>query len=403
MWNTKEELAKRGLTNEQYIDLLNECAKKVAHESEKDWIEISDDYNLGWTGDCLRKACQVPLVGSVFVKEFFEQNSNEQIESPSVDSRIRELEQLKVKYRDERSAWQKQNREYARLEATLDLLSESLSEVGRDRYIRPSFSYSFSGEQELIVLLSDLHIGKCFDNQFGRYNSDIAQDRLEEYALKIRKIIECNPVRKINVVSLGDQINGNIHTTIAITNRENVIEQIKKASNLIADFCYEMCCLAPEVALYSVNGNHSRITKNKDDELRDERLDNLISWIVGNKLDHIDNFSYCEDAALENGIVLFKAAERDYVAVHGDLDRSNSDSVSSLCFMTKAFPEAILRGHFHSPSSSFVNGVQVIQSGSLDGSGDDYTLSKRLSGKPGQTCLLVNQEGIEAIYNIKFK
>ena len=36
----------------------------------------------------------------------------------------------------------------------------------------------------------------------------------------------------------GDMLSGNIHKTIQVTNRENVIEQIKLAAELITSFCF---------------------------------------------------------------------------------------------------------------------------------------------------------------------
>ena len=48
-----------------------------------------------------------------------------------------------------------------------------------------------------------------------------------------------------------------------------------------------------------------------------------------------------------------------------------------------------------------VNGVKIIQGGSLPGSGDDYTISKRLCGNPSQTCFIMNNRGIEAHYPVE--
>lgn len=38
----------------------------------------------------------------------------------------------------------------------------------------------------------------------------------------------------------GDEISGNIHKSIAVTNKENVIEQVKGVSELIAEFIAEL-------------------------------------------------------------------------------------------------------------------------------------------------------------------
>ena len=66
------------------------------------------------------------------------------------------------------------------------------------------------------------------------------------------------------------------------------------------------------------------------------------------------------------------------------------------------FPYCVLFGHRHYPSSTEVNGIKLVQSGSLPGSGDDHTVQLRLSGKPSQTVLVCSNKGIECNYTVEF-
>ncbi len=50
-----------------------------------------------------------------------------------------------------------------------------------------------------------------------------------------------------------------------------------------------------------------------------------------------------------------------------------------------------------------LNGVKVVQSGSLTGAGDSYTIEHRLTGKPSQTLLVCDENGIDCIYNVELK
>lgn len=402
MIDIEKELAEKGLTREKYQELLTVCEKKVEGLIDKDWSEISEEFGLGWTGDSLRRVCRTSLLGFAFVKQYMEESffENKVSDSDTFQDQRRELEQLKIQYRDERNAWQKQNRSKARLDELMSIMSDELKTIGRSQFTEAPQPV-LTSNKELIVMLSDLHIGKCFDNSVGRYDSDIAKIRLNDYLCCITEICNENDINRIHVFSLGDQINGNIHRSLAITNRENVIEQVKTASTLIANFVEDLCELGKRVDFYSVNGNHSRITQNKNDELRDERLDNMVCWIVSQILANNANFYYHEEFNIDSGLVSVKINGKDYVAVHGDFDNTNDANVSKICFMTGTFPEAILRGHYHTPGMNMVSGIQVIQSGSLDGSGDDYTMSKRIIGFPSQTCVIVSPNGVESIHNIK--
>lgn len=73
----------------------------------------------------------------------------------------RELERLKIQFRDERNAWQKQNYIDARIEQKLDLLEKQLSDLGKVNFSKHN-DVSISSDNDMLVILSDLHIGQTF-------------------------------------------------------------------------------------------------------------------------------------------------------------------------------------------------------------------------------------------------
>ena len=193
-------------------------------------------------------------------------------------------------------------------------------------------------------------------------------------------------------------ISNSIHKTIAITNRENVIEQIILASEMISSFIAELSKHFNRVNVVSVVGNHSRIDR-KEDALKDERLDSLIEWYAKAKLDSIENVNFIE--SFDNTMSIFCVRDRHYVSVHGDYDKFDINGVARLSMMIGFIPYCILFGHKHFPATSEVNGVKLIQAGSIPGSGDDHTIELRLSGRPSQTVLICSESGIECNYTIE--
>lgn len=321
--------------------------------------------------------------------------------TPDYENQKRELERLKIQYRDERNAWNKQNYIDARIEQKLNYLEEKLSEIGNIHFTDYSSANIQESENDLIVSLADLHIGQTFSNAFGEYNTDIAKRRLDDYLLEIVKVKRRHNAENCHVVILGDEISGSIHLTIQVSNRENVIEQIKLSAEMIANFCTELSKHFSHVYVYSVDGNHSRIVSNKEMAVKDERLDSLITWIVCHITKHINNITVITKN-IDSSVALFKVRERNYCAVHGDYDSMTQNGISKLCMMIGKFPDYIISGHRHTPAYQEFNGVTCIQCGCLPGSGDDHTLSHRLSGKPSQTILVCNKDGVECIYNPKF-
>ena len=315
-----------------------------------------------------------------------------------ISEQRRELERAKIQFRDERNAWQKQNYTTARVDQKLDYLEDVLKEQGKVNFSINS-PVHINSDSDMLVMLSDLHIGQCFDSMFGKYNSDIAKERLEKYLNEIIKIQKRHGCENCFVSIQGDLLSGNIHKTIAVTNRENVIDQVKLASELISSFCYELTKVFKTVYMQDCSGNHSRLDR-KDDALHSERLDDLIAWNVGMFLSHIPNFKVLKDK-LDIGIAKFNIRNKVYLATHGDFDNFSKQGVADLSFMIGYIPYAILCGHRHFPAMSDFNGVKMIQCGSLVGSGDDYTIEKRLTGKASQTVCICTDNGIECYYPIE--
>lgn len=312
---------------------------------------------------------------------------------------LREIERAKIQYRDERRAWQKQNYADSRFDEALKYLESTFSTIRKTDFPVILPKTAENGGHELIICLSDLHIGQCFKSVFGEYNSDIAKRRLGDYLQKINQIAAIYPVKRVHIVLMGDNISGNIHKTVAISNRENVIDQVKVVTELVSSFCYECCKTFEAVYFYSVSGNHSRIDR-KEEACHNERLDDIVSWAVGLCLKDQPNFFNKQERNLDTGIADISCCGRTYIAVHGDFDPMTKSGVSNLSMMLGFVPEGVLRGHMHYPAMNEINGVTVIQSGSLAGSGDDYTIEKRLIGKPSQTILLCDRNGIDAIFNV---
>ena len=311
----------------------------------------------------------------------------------------RELERAKIQFRDERNAWQKQNYIAARTESKLDLLEEKLLEIGKVEFTNHE-NVEIKSDNDLLVILSDLHIGQCFSSFWGEYNSDIARDRLDQLLLEIIRIGQRHNSEKVYVSIQGDLISGSIHKALAITNRENVIEQIKLAAELISSFCYELSKYFSRVLIANVSGNHSRIDK-KEDALHDERFDDLISWIVEKSLNHIENVTVLQHRNLDSGISDLNIRGKTYIGVHGDYDSFTKNGVANLVLMLGFVPYAVTFGHMHTCAVDECNGIKMIRGGSLSGSGDSYTIEKRLSGKPSQMICVCSNKGVEAYYTVE--
>ena len=397
------ELSKYGLTTETYEKSLQECSNKVQGISNVDWADIVEKYNLNIHYDSLRKSQQLAPFGGSFVSEYYKwklsqaKNVDNDEYLHKIQLEKQEIQKEKRKLFDERLDINKRLREESRLETTIEKFEDMLTDIGSKRYITYS-TISNKSKEDMIVCLSDLHIGATFYGFDGYYDSRIAKERLNDYLAEIIEIQKTHKAENCTCVLLGDIISGNLHKVISVTNKENVIEQVKLACEYISDFVYELGKNFNKVELRGVSGNHSRIEE-KEDALLGERLDTLIIWFVKSMLKNVPNITV-EDENIDDTLSTFFVRDKLYYAVHGDFDGTNTNAVAKLVLWSKNTPYCILCGHKHYPAMSDVSGIKVIQSGSLCGSGDEYTRQKRLTGEPSQTVLVVNENGIKCHYPI---
>lgn len=394
-------LQEQNLTEEQYENCLSDIADKLNGKNDLDWSEIIAKYNLNMASDTLRKASST-IFGGQFVKDYYAKQYVQKSDNSdsTYDIQLREIRREKQKLFDERAAFNKSNRDVARLQQDLDYLESLIKE---NQYEPIHVIPHEDRTKDLVVLLSDMHIGLDVESSFGKYNSDIAKTMLGKYLGEIIKAIELYQIKNVYVIVLGDACNGNIHATVQLQNRENVIEQIQLASELICDFIYHIAQNCDSVIVNSVmSSNHCRLGK-KDEVLRDERLDNIVLWYAKAKLQNISNILFAEEENIDATIAKNTIRGKIYYFVHGDYDSFSESGINKLIAMTKEFPNCICYGHLHKNSFDDINDVKIIRSGSFAGTYDDYTISKRISGKPSQMMFIVDSDGVNTLIPISLK
>jgi len=368
---------------------------KAVDNGELSWREFANKVNEVWREDESEyrdeSAYRKPLQAA---KSYYEDVFSNMISTEYHDelsNTKRELERAKIQFRDERNAWQRQNYNSARVEQKLDYLEKVIAE-SNPTDLRITLREN-NAKKTAIITCSDWHIGECFDNEWGCYNSDIARERIEEYASKAIQRCILEGVSNVIIANLGDSISGSIHSSIAVTNRENVIEQVMLASEYMFSFVKAFVDKGFAVTFTYVGGNHSRISK-KDEAIKDERMDNLIGWFTSTHLKAYPNFRYIkpQDTTL---------AEIDgYWFVHGDNDAFGKAGLSNLVLAKGFKPHAVFMGHLHTFAVDDCYDVKICRGGSLCGTGNDYTIEKRLKGKPTQLMAIAEDGEVCQFYNI---
>ena len=308
-----------------------------------------------------------------------------------------EIKKERQKLFDQRAALNKVVRDRARQEELNEILREAFTS-GIIEPLEYCESPEYISDKDMIVSLNDIHYGANISNNWCVYNSYICREMFKLYLDKIISIGTLHNCQRCFVTGAGDFISGNIHYSIAVTNKENVIEQIIGVSDLIAEFLSALSEHFDEVHFISVSGNHSRINPNKDATLAEERLDDLIGWYLSARLQNHINVFIDDSTRIDATMALFHVRGQNYMLVHGDFDASPTN-IQSLQTMARVPLYAVLCGHKHHNSSDVIQGIRVMMAGSFQGV-DRYCVNKRIYGQPEQMVCVCDESGVVCQYDV---
>lgn len=317
-----------------------------------------------------------------------------------IEQKLIELKKERQKFFDYRNAFNKVVRERSRQEELNDILLDAIRGGSL-----PELSYVPSpvveSDNDLLVSLNDVHYGACYSNHWGRYDSGVCRDMMAAYLDRIIQIADTHNSENCVVWENGDVVQGNIHLSIQVSNKENVIEQVTGVSELISEFLAELSKRFNSVRFVSVAGNHSRLNPDKEKALYTERLDDLIEWYLQARLQNFENVSIETEARIDPTMYLINVRGKNYLGVHGDYDVGNG-KIQALQTMAGVPLYAVLSGHLHHNKIETVQGVKTVMAGSFLGM-DDHCAQRRIFGRPEQLVCVCDDNGIRCAYDVPLK
>lgn len=321
-------------------------------------------------------------------------------ELEELEFKRRELEKEKVRFQDQRREYKNLLRPEARFERILEVLEREIKSLNETKpFIMHKDIYSNISQREAVLVASDWHIGSSFDNYFGKYNLEIAKQRLNKLLNKTIEYCEMNKVNTLHLELLGDNISGGIHWSSKVESEEDCVTQSMILCEILEEFIGRLADKIPYVKVYSVVGNHSRVNMNKKDNQKGENFERLVPWYLKKRLCNVDNVEIMDKCNIDDGIISFRVINTNIIGVHGDLDKPNQ-IINDMIKMFKFVAEEYHMGHLHHHFEKEEHDIEILINGSLQGT-DNYAKDIRKTGRPMQKLMIYDEDGKLCTYKIK--
>lgn len=381
--------------------VVEACVGKLNKELpyvDMGWGEIVDYLELDMHPDNLRKMAYGYKQYYDYLQER-EINNMDSDEIQKINNKIIELKKERTKLTDLRAEINKQTREQARFEQMLDMISENIDKLSKVKPLKNNNTVRIveSERKECLICLSDLHYGINIDNEWNKFNSDIAENRMDyivDKAINFGKLHNCDIV---NLIITGDIVNNNNHLSSRMSNRECIAEQVVGVSELISNAIQKLSDGFAYVNIGMCEGNHDRIYPNKSDNDYNDSFIHIIRSYIKTRIENLNNVIFNENKH-GNDIIEINICNKKIVAIHGD-KIGQRNLIPRLTSMFGKI-DYVIRGHVHTPQSETFGESTLITVGTFSGV-DTYARQLGLICKPSQKIMILSSSNDdEIVYNI---
>ena len=347
--------------------------------SYEEWGELIIGENR-YSSDNCRKALYL-------VKPMLESLEEEQINKITDNDIIKEIEDKKEELIKERMKLQTTKIEYnrnLRKDSRFEMFYENINDA-RDRLPMPVFEELICEEQEgeYVLALADIHYGAFFESINNSYSREEVQRRFEKLITKLKVLIHKNKINKLNIIELGDTIQGMLRLSDVKLNDIPVVDSVVEVSRLIATFLNELSRYTEITYRQVMASNHSqnRYLGTKANEMPNEDMER----VIGNYIkDLVANNPRVEVVLSERDYDSFELSKQKILTLHGHQIKNINNAIRDYSMLHRTFYDICFVAHFHGGKQMSVaegNGnTEIVVCPSFIGS-DPYSDSLKIGSK----------------------
>ena len=357
IYDFEKEIAKCGLTIDEYEQVLKDCSDKQNHITDCDWAEIISKYNIknpngrdsSMHYDTLRKAQQT-IFGGAFVADFYKWKSSLS-KNKTGDTYLKELQMQKDEIYKEKRKLYDQRREYnkllifdARAEHLCDELIKAANKLNEEKPLEFNNIWLPDNiHKEAVLNWADWHYGMVTNNIWNTYNTEICRNRVEKLVVITKEFLKINNISTLHILTLGDSSHGAIHVGCRVKSEEEACDQLMHVSELMAESINELSTVVNCIKVYSCYGNHMRTIQNKKESSHSDNMEKIVPWWLRERLQNNIKVEIIESEYKE--FTKINVLGSNICAVHGDLEKNFKQLGVTVWRSLKPLPNTLLSSY----------------------------------------------------------
>ncbi|AAX92316.1 hypothetical protein TwortDSMZ_161 [Staphylococcus phage Twort] len=376
------------IVSSKFNKILNEIGiDRVSVNDLKDISEMihEDDYLNGLKNDAILGKVSLKDLESVEGKKVFKDNNYLDTVSTYVVENEKRLSNLRELRKHQKNG--------AYMEMLMEGLKKDLVKELKNPIIEDRDILLGHTDKELVLLLSDFHVGFTSRDLDNKYNFEVLTNRLTKYLDEVQTMVLEHDIDDVSIFFVGDLVE---HINMRDVNQAfdtefTMSEQISKGTRLLIDIIKNVSEMVDgKVTFGIVAGNHDRLQGNKNHKIYNDSvayivLDTLLCMQENGVINDIDIIDNRED------IYKFyhKVNNTNICVTHGDSLKGKGKNISKV--EVKENIDVLVTGHVHhfSATQEDFHKTHVVASSPIGF--NNYSKELNLSRtSPSQQMLLVD-------------
>ena len=319
-----------------------------------------------------------------------------------LDTARRNLEKERKKLQTEKIEYNKWLREDARDEMIFESIKDAISTL--PPLTIPKCYSSSKGIKEYLLCFGDTHYGAEFELKglsgeiLNTYSPEVFEERMWCLLSEVVDICEKEDISVLNVVELGDFVDGILRVSQLMKLRYGIVDATIKYSEFISNWLNELTKYV-RVRYQNTNGNHDqlRMLGQPKNTFTDDNMGKVISAFIKCRLENNPNFEFIENPT---AYIYLNLSGYNILGIHGEV-RNMEKSLHEFSKMYDIKIDYLIAGHLHHSKIQDVGSTsKVINIPSIIGT-DPYAQSLgKVSDSGANLFVFETEKGLTCQYNI---